>query len=117
MSCKVEEIDGETYFMDSQGNEVNEYWRLYSKLQNKRFIKVLNQMKETWFNVFQQMNFMRQHITLEESNNLMLKIHRQFINEHRFKTQYYNEEKLRLRKQKGYLKKKINKMKSSIQKI
>jgi len=89
------------------------YWKLYSALQKKRFIKVLNQLKTIWFNVYETLDFMRNNINLEESNKLMLKIHKMFIIRLNREIEYYNDEKMRLRKNKNYLSKKINKLKTS----
>lgn len=96
-----------------------EYWRLYSPIQNKRYKKVLNQMRETWFNVFKQVKFMRDYgnISLDDSNSIMYKVHKLFMIEHNNKIEYYNEEKIRIRKQKGYLSKKITKLRNTKNKI
>ena len=113
----IEEPNEEPRYYNSDNKEVEEYWRLYSPLQRKRFTKVIRQINETWYDVMRQFNFMRQHISLEESNALMLKVHKLFIVEHRHKTEYYNEEKLRQRRQKGYLNTKLNKLKKSKSKL
>jgi len=113
-SYKVEEPDGDSYYMDEDGNINNDYWKLYSELQKRRFKKVLNQINITWFNVLQQMFFMREHISNELSNEMCYKLPKQFINELKYQTKYYSEENIKLRKNKNYKLKKINKIKNKI---
>ena len=114
----IEEPDECPILVNSKGDEIIEYWKLYSPIQKKRFNKVLSQLNKTWFNVYNQIKFMRVYNnSIEDSNNLMMKIHKLFIINHKQEIEYYNEEKLRLRKNKNYLSKKINKLKNSKNKI
>ena len=111
--------DCPVFYNTTTNEEITEYWRLYSPIQRKRFKAVLRQMNETWYSIYNIINTFRNMgvCDVDRSNEFMLKIHRMFIVEHRHKTEYYNEEKLRLRKQKGYLTKKINKLRKSKSKI
>ena len=116
----VEEVDECPIFVNTTTNEeIIEYWRLYSPIQKKRFNKVLNQLKDIWFDVYNQIKFLRDHnaLDIDKSNNLMLKVYRLFIIQLRNKIEYYNDEKLRQRKQKNYISKKINKLKNGKQKL
>ena len=116
----IEEPNEEPVFYNTESKtEIYEYWRLYSLVQRKRFLKVLNQLKDVWYDVFNQIKFMRNHasIDLSDSNNIMHKIHKIFIIQLKAKIEYYNEEKIRKRNQKNYLSNKINKLKSMKQKI
>lgn len=116
----IEEVDEcPIYISLVNGKEVEEYWRLYSKVQKKRFKGVLNQMMSTWFNVYKTIKMLRDlnALDMDGSNDLMNKVHKMFIIEHKAIVEYYNEEKLRLRKQKGYMSKKINKLKNSKPKL
>jgi len=116
----IEEVDEcPIYVCVSNGKEIEEYWRLYSKVQKKRFKGVLNQMMTTWFNVYKTIKMLRDMNALDmnNSNDLMNKVHKMFIIEHKANVEYYNDEKLRLRKQKGYMSKKINKLKNSKPKL
>ena len=54
---------------------------------------------------------------MNDSNNIMHKVHKLFIIQLRNKIEYYNEEKLRQRKQKNYISRRIQKLKMSKQKI
>lgn len=118
MSGYIIEEPNEYPIRYSNGNEIIEYWRFYSPIQKKKFGKVLRQLKDTWYDVYNVLNTMRNYgLGLNECNDLMSKVHKLFIMEHRNKTDYYNDEKIRLRKQKGYLSKKINKLKSSKTKL
>ena len=116
----IEEINEcpEYYDLDKKTSEP-QYWRLYSQLQKRRFKKVLYQLKEIWKDVFDIINFIRLNtdITLESSNNLMLKIHKIFISKHLQKIDYYSEEMIFKRKNKKYLSKKINKYMNTIYKL
>lgn len=114
----VEEVDECPVFVNTTTKkEISEYWRLYSPIQKKRFNKVLNQLRETWFDVYKQLKFIRDYGDMNDSNNIMHKVHKLFIIQLRNKIEYYNEEKLRQRKQKNYISKKINKLKNGKQKI
>ena len=109
-----------TVIMEIDNDTINSYWVLYSDIQRKRFKKVLRQLKDTWFSVFNHISFIRNNspsFSINDSNDIMLKIHRLFIIEHKNIINYYKDEQMRQRKQKGYIQKKINKLKSSKQKI
>lgn len=109
----VEEPNDIPIYINEKDEVHDMYYKLYSPLQKKRFMKVLSQLKNIWFNVYQTLDFVRNTITIEESNNLMMKIHKMFIIRLKDEIEYYNDEKIRLRKNKNYLSKKINKLKSS----
>lgn len=115
----IEEPNESPVLKKSNGDEVVEYWRLYSPLQKKRFIKVIQELNKTWFNVYNQIKFMRDYssINQEQSNNFMLKVHKLFIQLHKSEINYYTEEKLRLRRNKNYISKKIKKIKNTINKV
>lgn len=114
----VEELDECPLFVNTETKkEISEYWRLYSPIQKKRFNKVLSQLREIWFDVYKQIKFIRDYGNIEESNNIMYKVHKLFIIQLKNKIEYYNEEKIRLRKNKNYLSKKINKLKNGKQKL
>lgn len=106
-----------TFYNNDTKEEIIEYWKLYSLIQKKRFNKVLQQLREIWFDTYEQIKFMRSYISIEESNKIMLKVHKLFIMKHNYKIDYFNDEKMRLRKNKNYLSKKINKLKNSKNKI
>lgn len=116
----VEEVDECPVFVNTDTKEeITEYWRLYSPIQKKRFKKVLGQLNEIWFEVYKQIKFMRDYgaMDLDNSNCIMHKVHKLFIIQLRNKIEYYNEEKLRQRKQNNYISRRINKLKMSKQKI
>ena len=116
----VEEVDECPVFVNTDTKqEITEYWRLYSPIQKKRFKKVLGQLNEIWFEVYKQIKFMRDYgaMDLDNSNCIMHKVHKLFIIQLKNKIEYYNEEKIRLRKNKNYISKKINKLKNGKQKL
>lgn len=114
----VEEINETPIFINSSTKEEREeYWRLYSPLQGKRFCKVLKQLRETWFNVYKTVKFINENSITNIDEDIMHKIYKLFIIEHKHNIDFYNQEKIRLRKQKCYLSKKINKIKNTKQKI
>jgi hypothetical protein len=116
----IEEPEEFPIFYNTESKtEISAYWKLYSKVQEKRFKKVLFQLKDIWNDVYNQIKFMRNYASFDisDSNNIMFKIHKIFIIQLKTKIEYYNEEKLMKRKQKNYLSKKINKLKSTKQKI
>ena len=87
-----------------------DYWILYSPHQRKRLKKVLYQLKETWVNVYNSLNSI---FSLGiDVDCIMPRIHKIFFNEYRYKLNYYLEESIKLRRQKGYVQKKINKLKN-----
>lgn len=98
---------------------VSNYWDDYSVIQEKRFRKVLRQLSETWYSVFQQLSFIRDYgsISIDDSNFIMLRIHRLFIMEHKYKIDYYKTEHLNKLKNKNFIKKKINKLKNNKAKL
>lgn len=116
----IEEPDELPVFYNTNTKkETIEYWRLYSPIQRKRFSKVLNQMRDIWFETYETIKFIRDNnaINLNDCNDLMLKIHRLFIIKLKNKIEFYNEEKMIKRRQKNYLSKKINKLKTTKNKI
>lgn len=96
---------------DEQPELIGEdYWVFYSFYQKKRFKKVLYQLKETWTNVYNSLNSI---FSLGiDVDCIMPRIHKIFFNEYRYKQNYYLEESIKLRRQKGYVQKKINKLKN-----
>jgi len=117
-SYSIQEPNEEIIFMVN-GNIVDCNYKLYSKLQNKRFLKVLSQLKSNWYDVYTQITFLREHSNISniECNEIMLKIHKLFIITHNDKIDYYNNEKMNLRKNKNFLSKKINKLRNSKNKL
>jgi hypothetical protein len=115
----VEEPGCEPVIFEASGKETEQYWLYYSKQQRKRFQKVINQMKDTWYDVARQIEFLIREggIDYEKCEFLWTKMHKLFITEHRYKIKYYNDENMRLRKQKGYLNKKINKLRNKKDKL
>jgi hypothetical protein len=113
----VEEPNEIPIYYTFDNEEIIQYWKVYSVIQRKRFLKVLHQMKDIWCNVYDQMNFLRLNISIEESNIFMDKIHRIFLINQKEKLDYYSDEKIRFRKNKDYVKKKILKLKNMIKKI
>lgn len=107
------------YYNTNTKEEITEYWKLYSPIQRKRFKKVLRQLNEIWFDVYKQIKFMRDYgsIDIENSNSVMYKVYKLFIIQLKNKIEFYNDEKLRQRKQKNYISKKINKLKNGKQKL
>lgn len=93
--------------------EVIEYWQLYSDIQKKRFKKVLSQMRNIWFETYKTIKFVYDLEGIDNTNELMKKVHKIFIIQLNNKIEYYNEEKIRKRKQKNYIKNKINKIKNT----
>jgi len=116
---KVEEPNEEPVYYSASGTELNEYWRFYSPLQKKRFNKVLYQLKETWWDVQSKIGFLirEARLSVEQSNEIMKTVHKHFIGEHRLKIQYYSLEAMKRRKDKNYISKRLNKIKSSKTKL
>lgn len=113
----IEEPNDEPIYFNN--DDTLNYTKLYSPLQDKRHKKVMYQLKETWYAVFNTIKFMRNmsNMSLEESNDLMLKVHKMFFIEFKNKIEFYNEEKMIKRRQKGYLSKKIDKLKKAKAKL
>lgn len=114
----IQEPDEEIKYYNKDHEEIKIYPE-YSPIQRKRFNKVLYQLKETWYSVYNQFKFMRNNteMTIEHSNNMMLKIHKLFLIEHKNKIEYYSNDAIMKRKNKSYLKKKIKKLKELKQKL
>jgi hypothetical protein len=114
----VEEPDESPIHININGVEVEQYWREYSPLQKKKFKKVLNQLKEGWIDVYNFFDMMiKNGVTIEHTNTLMNKVHNIYFNQYKYKIDYYNEEKIRIRKNKNYMSKKINKLRQKINKV
>lgn len=112
MSCFVEEPNGEKEYISIN----NEYWFEYSNIQRKRNNKVLAQMRKIWYNTYNVIKTINIY-SVDNSNEIMDKIYRLYFIELKCDIQYYNEEQILKRKNKHYLSKKINKLKSSKQKL
>ena len=95
------------------------YWLMYSDKQKKRFKAVLFQLLFTWNSVYKTFKFIKEstNMTIIESDKLMKSIYKMFIIEHKYKTEFYNSEKIRLRKNHNYISKKINKIRFKKNKI
>lgn len=106
-----------TFYNEITKEETVECWRLYSNIQRKRFQKVLKQLKDTWYDVYNTIKIINTSSYINVDKDIMPKIYNMFMINHKDKTDYYNEEKIRLRKQKGYISKKIKKLKNTKQKI
>ena len=114
----IEEPNDIPIYHIDDNEEINEYWKLHSIHQKKRFRRVLNQINNTWFNVCKTMSIMRNNgLSIDDCNNIMGKIHNLFFIEYKYIIQYYNEEKIRNRKNKNYYTKQINKLKNSKHKL
>lgn len=106
---KVEEED-ETYIINSDGTECNEYWRMYSEYQRKRLTKVHRQMFDIWFSIECQM---RLFISFDiPTNDLMLRISKIFLLELKNSTQQMNDIKQRNISSKNY-KKRLMKLRTA----
>lgn len=98
--------------------EIEQYWLLHSNYQKKRHNKVMKQIHFIWYNIFSKINFIRNNrIDDENFTIIMNRIHNLFFIEYKSQIDYYNEEKLRLRKNNKYMQKKINKIKNNKPKI
>jgi len=130
MSYKLEDPDGEVSYFDENGNDVTnmvkpinditvpeKYWELYSRKQFKRHKRVMRQLMDVWYDVFCSVKFCSTQLTMEETNNIMKRISNFFLVTYRRKIEYYNEEKIIKRSQKGYIQKKINKLKNKINSV
>ena len=112
MSCFVEEPNCEKEYISIN----NDYWFDYSNIQRKRNKKVLSQMNKIWYNTYKTIKTINIY-SVDNSNEIMSKLYSLFFIELKSEIDYYNEEKIKLRKNKNYLSKKINKIKKSKQKI
>ena len=118
---KVEQNTNAIYQVKRECYEIEyvEYNNTYSKLQRKRFNKVLNQLTNSWLDVYKQLKILLDHSALnkediEEINNRLCKL---FIVVYKSNSDYYKDETIRRRKQKGYMSKKLNKLRTSKQKL
>jgi len=117
---RVEEPEEISIYYNTENNtEIIEYWLLHSREQKKRFKKVLFQMLDIWNDVENSINIMRNigNIDIEESNYFMSKIYNMFIITHHNKTQFYDDVKIKQRKQRNYKINKINKLRRLIVKL
>lgn len=92
----------------------------YSNIQRLKFKKVLKQLSSVWWDTYNHIRILREtdiYLTIEDSNFIMNKIHKLFIIHHKSRVDFYNEDKIRHRKNKNFLKNKINKMRNLKQKI
>lgn len=112
MSIFIEEPDCEKEYIYVN----DDYWLEYSNLQRKRNIKVLSQMRKIWHNTYKTIKTINIY-SIDNSNEIMNKIYSLYFIELKADIDYYNEEKIKHRKNINYLSKKINKLKSSKQKI
>ena len=112
----VQEPEEIKYFVSGE-NEIIEYWSLYSPIQKKRFKKVLNQLRDIWFNVYNQLLVVRNNNSIDDSNLLMNKIYKMFFIEHKYKIEYYSDEKIIIRSDKNYIRKKLLKLRMMKNKI
>ena len=117
---RVEEPEEISIYYNTENNsEIIEYWLLHSREQKKRFKKVLFQMLDIWNDVENSINIMRNigNIDIDESNFFMSKVHKMFIITHYNKINFYDNEKIKLRKQNNFKLKKINKLRRLIVKL
>lgn len=112
MSCYVEEPDCEKEYIHIN----NDYWLEYSNIQRKKHYKVLSQMRKIWHSTYKTIKAINDY-SVDNSNEVMKKLFNLYFIELRADIDYYNEEKIKQRKNKHYLSKKINKLKNSKQKI
>lgn len=112
MSCFIEEPNCEKEYISVN----NDYWFDYSKIQMKRNNKVLSQMKKVWFNTYKTIKTINMY-SIDNSNDIMNKLYKLYFIELKSEVDYYNEEKIKSRKNKNYVSKKINKLKLTKQKI
>jgi len=118
MSYSIQEPDEEIKFFTEDHQEYERpYYEMYSKIQRKRFMGVLKQLRQVWFNVYKQLKMFRMIEGIDETNIIMSKVHKLFIIEHNALTEYYAEEKMLKRKNKYYLSKKINKLRRAKTKL
>lgn len=120
MSYKVTTDDGE--LIENYISEVDEMKNEYINYNNhyKKYKKVINQLNETWFDVYQQINYCivnKDYDQLENISIMMKNIYNQFIMMHRLKIDFYSAENLKRRKHTKYITNQINKLKYRIQKI
>jgi hypothetical protein len=106
----VEEPDGT--FESSN----DDYWLLYSPLQKKRFKKVLYQFNDIWNRVYTTVKQINLY-SVDDSNEIMLKIHRLYIIQLKDAIDFYNNEKINNRRVKNYISRKIKKMRNAKQQL
>lgn len=105
--------DGEDITINRDGLEIDCYYKLYSNKQQRRFKKVLNQMMDIWYAVKDKVSFIRNTCGIDDSNFIMNKVHKLFLITHRDKINYYEN----IKRDKNFIKKKINKIKNKKQDI
>ena len=115
MSYKVE-FENDIDWYDNNHNKIEPYWLELSKIQSKRYKKVLNQMKNNWYSVYNTLNTI-QYINNQDVEIIMNKIYKLYFIHSKSNEDYYNQEKLIRRKNNKYLSKKINKIRNKKVKI
>lgn len=111
MSVYKVETEDETYYINSDGSENNDYWHLYSKYQKKRLLKVHKQLYDVWFSVKNQMLlYISFNIPTDE---LMCRISKIFLLELRHSKQQNNDLIQRNRQIKSY-KSQLSKLRNKI---
>lgn len=110
MSYKVE-FDNDVEYYNDNHTTIEPYWLELSKYQKKRYNKVLQQMKNNWYSVYNTLNSL-QYIDNNDVNYIMDKIYKLYFIHSKSNEDYYNQEKLIKRKNNNYISKKINKLKN-----
>jgi len=108
---KVEEFEGESYFVDSNGNTRDDYWLFYSDKQRKRMKSVLRQFDSVWFDVYNTLMVYRQYEI--DTNPLMERISKIFLMTLRASKTQSNDLLQRKKSNKEY-RKRLNKLKNKI---
>ena len=118
MSYSIQEPEEEIKFYNNENQEYEKpYYLMYSKIQKKRFMSVLKQFRQVWFNTYKQIKLFRMVRGSEETDILMSKVYKLFFIEHNALIEFYAEEKQLKRKNKNYLSKKINKIRNTKTKL
>lgn len=110
MSYKVE-FDNDYEYYNNEHKSIDCYWIELSKYQKKRHNKVLQQMRNNWYSVYNTLNSI-QYIDNNDTDYIMNKIYKLYFIHSKSNEDYYNQEKLIKRKNNKYISKKINKLKN-----
>jgi hypothetical protein len=106
----VEEVDEMAIYVN--GSVEFEWHNIaYSNNQRKRLKKVLNQMKNIWFETYKQMLFISDVIDV---NEFMKNIYKLFFMTYKYNIGYYDTQNIMTRKKNNYKNKKLLKIKNSI---